>query len=71
MDFNNYELFLESRGYYLEWVRKEWLADENPALAAMMLINPERALHVLAPDFKKIEPEMEEVFWSSRYEKSE
>ncbi len=68
-DFESYELFLESRGYYLEWIRKEWLADEDPALAAMMLSNPERALRVLAPEFKKIEANMEEVFWKSRYEK--
>ena len=68
-DFDNYELFLESRGYYLEWIREEWLADENPTLAAMMLFNPERALRVLAPKFKKIEDDMEELFWNSRYEK--
>ena len=29
-DFSNYELFLDSRGYYLEWMRREWLAEENP-----------------------------------------
>jgi len=68
-DFESYELFLESRGYYLEWIREEWLADENPALAAMMLFNPERALRVLAPEFKKVEVDMEEKFWGSRYEK--
>ena len=68
-DFDSYELFLESRGYYLEWIREEWLVDESPALAAMMLFNPERALRVLAPEFKKIEADMEEVFWNSRYEK--
>ena len=68
-DFENYELFLESRGYYLEWIREEWLEDENPALAAMMLFNPERALRVLAPEFKKVEVDMEKKFWGSRYEK--
>lgn len=70
-NFEDYELFLESRGYYLEWIREEWLVDENPALAAMMLFNPERALRVLAPEFKKIEADMEEIFWNSRYEKSQ
>ena len=68
-DFENYELFLESRGYYLEWIREAWLADENPALAAMMLFNPERALRVLAPEFKKVEVDMKKKFWGSRYEK--
>ena len=68
-DFESYELFLESRGYYLEWMREEWLTDENPALAAMMVFNPERALRVLAPEFKKAEADIEEKFWGSRYEK--
>ena len=68
-DFDGYELFLESRGYYLEWIREEWLADENPERAAMMLFNPERALRLLAPEFKKVEANMEKIFWSSRYEK--
>ncbi|MXV73111.1 hypothetical protein F4Z99_02400 [Candidatus Poribacteria bacterium] len=68
-DFESYELFLESRGYYLEWMREAWLADENPALAAMMLFNPERALRVLAPEFKKVEVDIEKKFWGSRYEK--
>ncbi|MGH7678387.1 MAG: hypothetical protein ACRENU_07980, partial [Gemmatimonadaceae bacterium] len=29
--FEEYELFLQSRGYYLEWMREQWLAEENPA----------------------------------------
>ena len=70
-DFERYELFLESRGYYLEWIREEWLADENPALAAMMLFNPGSALRLLAPEFKKVEATMEELFWNSRYELSQ
>ncbi|MDE0685119.1 MAG: hypothetical protein OXI63_19515 [Candidatus Poribacteria bacterium] len=70
-DFESYELFLESRGYYLEWMREKWLADENPALAAMMVFNPERALRVLAPEFKKVEVDIEKKFWGSRYEKQQ
>jgi hypothetical protein len=62
-----YELFLESRGYYLEWMRREWLAEENLALAAQILLDPARALRVLAPAFKRQEPEMERLFWNSRY----
>jgi hypothetical protein len=62
-----HELFVETRGYYLEWMREEWLADEDPASAAMIFLNPRAALRVLAPQFKQIEPKMEELFWSSRY----
>ena len=62
-----YDLFLESRGYYLEWMRREWLAEENLALAAQILLDPAGALRRLAPAFKRQEPEMERLFWNSRY----
>ena len=64
----DYEFFLESRGYYLEWMRTEWLAEENLLRAAQLFLNPASALKSMAPEFKQIEPEMERVFWSSRYE---
>lgn len=66
-DFARYDLFLESRGYYLEWMRQEWMTEENPARAAMMLFDPERALRILAPEFKTQEAAMEAAFWGSRY----
>jgi hypothetical protein len=66
-DYLNYELFLESRGYYMEWIRDEWLAEENPALARMMFLNPQKALKKIAPEFKKVEAEIEQQFWGSRY----
>jgi hypothetical protein len=62
-----YELFLESRGYYLEWMRSEWMTEQNPLLAARMVADPRGALRALAPAFKAQEPEMERLFWSSRY----
>jgi hypothetical protein len=62
-----YELFLESRGYYLEWLRREWLAEENLAAAAQILLDPAGALRTLAPAFKRQEPAMERLFWNSRY----
>jgi hypothetical protein len=61
------ELFLESRGYYYEWMRQEWLAEEDPAMAALMLLDPDRALRRLAPAFKRVEPRMERLFWESRF----
>jgi hypothetical protein len=63
------ELFLESRGYYLEWIRKEWIEEENPLLLGEMFIAPESALKRLAPEFKRVEPQMENCFWRSRYAK--
>ena len=66
-NFGELELFLDSRGYYIEWMREEWLRDEDPARAAMMFFEPEKALRVLAPEFKRREARMEKIFWSSRY----
>jgi len=66
-DFARYELFLESRGYYLEWMRQEWMAEESPARAMMMFLQPQEALRRLAPEFKAREAEMEAAFWRSRY----
>jgi hypothetical protein len=62
-----YELFLASRGYYLEWMRDEWVAEENPARAAMMFIDPRKALRTMAPEFKRGEAQMEAMFWGSRF----
>ena len=60
------ELFLESRGYYLEWMRAQWLPEEDPAAAVALLAHPREALRRLAPAYKKLEPEAERIFWSSR-----
>lgn len=61
------ELFLESRGYYLEWMRREWLPEQDPAAAALVLADPAEALRRLAPAYKALEPDMEAQFWGSRY----
>ncbi len=68
-DFNRYELFLESRGYYLEWMRQEWLEEESPERLAQMIFSTKTALKKLAPDYKKVEPGMEDLFWRSQYAK--
>jgi hypothetical protein len=62
-----YELFLDTRGYYLEWMRREWLAEENSRAARQLLLDPTVMLRRLAPAFKRQEPDMERAFWGSRY----
>lgn len=62
-----WDVFLSSRGYYLEWMRDEWMAEEDPIKAAILFRQPELALSYLAPKFKELEPEMETQFWGSRY----
>jgi hypothetical protein len=61
------EIFLESRGYYLEWMRPAWLAEEDPVRAAAFFLDPDGTLRDLAGAYKRSEPEMERLFWSSRY----
>jgi hypothetical protein len=63
----DYELFLDSRGYYLEWMRQQWLEEEEPLAALQMFVMPEKALRDLAPAFKRLEADAEALFWSSRY----
>jgi hypothetical protein len=62
-----HELFLEARGYYLEWMRQEWLREENARRAATFVLEPATMLRALAPAFKRQEAMMEELFWNSRY----
>jgi hypothetical protein len=63
-----HQLFLESRGYYYEWIRQAWLAEESPQEFTRALSDPRGTLKRLAPGYKKIEPEMERLFWHSRLE---
>lgn len=60
------ELFLESRGYYVEWLREQWLAEESPVEAARFLLDPRAALERLAPAYARIAPLVEEQFARSR-----
>ena len=62
-----FDVFLESRGYYFEWMREEWMTEENPLLAARLLLDPEGSLRALAPAYKAQEAGMEQIFWSSRF----
>jgi len=66
---NMYELFLKSRGYYLEWIRREWIKEENQTYIWQILFDPKAALTRLAPEFKAVEGSMEKSFWRSRYAK--
>jgi hypothetical protein len=61
-----WELFLESTGWYYEWMRDEWIADENPTRAAQLLYRPYDAFRALAPTFKAREATSERTFWRSR-----
>ena len=65
----NPEIFVDSQGYYIEWMREEWLAEEDLRAARNMLLFPRSFLRRMAPHYKAMESEMEEIFWNSRYVK--
>ncbi|MCA9726981.1 MAG: hypothetical protein KC729_04805 [Candidatus Eisenbacteria bacterium] len=60
-------LFLESRGYYLEWMRREWEEGEDPQKLLQLLWQPRAALRAMTADYKRNEAGMESMFWASRY----
>lgn len=62
-----YELFLMSKGYYLEWVRKDWIKNKNLTKLKKMLLNDDKTWIDLAKEYKSIEGSMEGVFWNSKY----
>ncbi|MAP67867.1 MAG: hypothetical protein CMF80_09295 [Candidatus Marinimicrobia bacterium] len=64
-----YEYFLKSRGYYLEWIRDSWIEEENLTSLIKMNFTPKKTLKDLAPIYKEIEADMENIFWNSKYEK--
>ena len=66
-DATRYELFLETKGYYLEWMRAEWRAEEDLARAAALFLDPTGSLRRLAPEYKRVEPGLEAAFWRSRF----
>ena len=66
---DNYELFLLTKGYYLEWIREEWLKEKDIAKLKQILLKKPSAWRTLAEEYKSIESKMENLFWSSKYSK--
>ncbi|MEI6048195.1 MAG: hypothetical protein WCS03_04800 [Bacteroidota bacterium] len=64
-----YEIFLKSKGYYIEWMRETWMTEESLKNAALFFGFPKKFMRMAAADFKKNEPSMENNFWNSRYVK--
>ncbi|TNE80735.1 MAG: hypothetical protein EP332_06880 [Bacteroidetes bacterium] len=61
-----YELFLYSKGYYIEWMRESWLQDKNLLKLRQLLENPKKYLRVEAANYKRYETTMEQQFWNSK-----
>jgi len=60
-------LFLEASGYYIEWMRSNWLQDKDLKQLNTLLNNPKKWLRKQTRDYKKYESQMERDFWNSRY----
>ena len=54
-------------GVLLRMDENEWLPEEDAEAAGLMMVAPADALRALAPAFKRLEPVMEQLFWSSRF----
>lgn len=61
-----YDLFLYSKGYYLEWMRAKWITDKNLSRLDQMMKRPVQYLQEQTREYKKYESEMEEIFWNSK-----
>lgn len=62
----DYELFLYSKGYYLEWMRDHWIKDKDLLKLYQMVNNPKKYLKEEAKNYKKYEATMEQEFWNSK-----
>jgi len=62
----DYELFLYSEGYYLEWMRSHWIKDKDLKMLHTMLLNPKKYLKMEAANYKQYETGMEADFWNSK-----
>lgn len=63
---SDYELFLYSKGYYLEWMREHWIKDKDLFKLKQMVDNPKKILRDEAKSYKQYEVSMEQDFWNSR-----
>ncbi|MFV8755834.1 hypothetical protein ACNOYE_35225 [Nannocystaceae bacterium ST9] len=59
-------LFLATTGYYWEWMREEWMAEQDMLEAARFFADPQATLRRLAPVFQAMEDQLEPVFWQTR-----
>lgn len=61
-----YEMFLGAQGYYLEWMRRNWLSDKDIAKVFQMKYRPSKFLKQSASEFKSYENYSEDAFWNSK-----
>lgn len=65
-DSGDYALFVESKGYYLEWMRPTWWKEKNLLKLKRMVEGDAKTWRDLALEYKQLEPQMEATFWGSK-----
>ena len=65
-EYKNYETFLYSKGYYLEWMRNDWIKDKDLLILRLMVKNPDKYFRKQASEYKLYETIMEQEFWNSK-----
>lgn len=63
---DRFEMFIRSKGYYLEWMREEWLKEKDMQKLHKMVYAPAEYLRNEASSYKAYEKSMEAEFWNSR-----
>ena len=61
-----FELFLSSKGYYLEWMRAHWIKDKDLLKLNSLINHPEQFLKDEAANYKMYETQIEQSFWDSK-----
>ena len=61
-----HEIFLYSKGYYLEWMREHWIKDKDFVKLKKMVYEPDKYLQEEAIHYKRYENTMEQEFWNSK-----
>ena len=67
--YEEYDYFLDNKGYYIEWMRREWTEETEPEKFIELILDSSTVFERLARDFGEVEDEMEDIFWNSRYER--
>jgi hypothetical protein len=62
-----WQLFLGADGYYLEWMRREWLQHTDADRLRAMLLGRDAEWRALTKEYKAMEEEMDAVFWNSQW----
>jgi len=65
--YEKYQVFLDTRGYYIEWMRDSWLKEKNLYALKKMMDNPKAWLNEETSNYKIYEAKMEKQFWDSKW----